>query len=553
MQNRYLCTKFLRKMISVNNLSLQFGKRTLFDDVNLKFVNGNCYGVIGANGAGKSTFLKILTGDQDPTRGRVELEPGKRMAVLSQNHFEFDEYPVLQTVIMGHKRLFEIMNEKDALYAKPDFSDEDGMRASELEGEFADLEGWNAETDAASLLSNLGIEEAKHYVLMKDLASDIKVRVLLAQALFGNPDVLILDEPTNDLDLKTISWLEDFLLDFKNTVIVVSHDRHFLDTVCTHVCDIDFSKINLFTGNYTFWYQSSQLATRQRSDKNKKAEEKKKELQDFIARFSANASKSKQATSRRKMLDKLDLDEIQPSSRRYPGINFHSERDAGNQILTVTNLSKSVDGEMLIKDLNFTLNKGDKVAIVSRNSVAITAFFEILNQHTKPDTGEFLYGTTITTTYLPNDNTSYFVDDLSLMDWLRQYAQTDEEKEEVNIRGFLGRMLFSGEEAFKSAKVLSGGEKVRCMLSKMMFAKANLLMMDEPTNHLDLESITALNNGMNDFNGTIIFTSHDHELVQTVANRIIEITPTGFIDKMMPYDEYLKDDKIAQLQAELYV
>jgi len=540
-------------MISVNNLSLQFGKRTLFDDVNLKFVNGNCYGVIGANGAGKSTFLKILTGDQDPTRGRIELEHGKRMAVLSQNHFEFDEYPVLQTVIMGHKRLFEIMNEKDALYAKPDFSDEDGMRASELEGEFADLEGWNAETDAASLLSNLGIEEAKHYMLMKDLGSDIKVRVLLAQALFGNPDVLILDEPTNDLDLKTISWLEDFLLDFKNTVIVVSHDRHFLDTVCTHVCDIDFSKINLFTGNYTFWYQSSQLATRQRSDKNKKAEEKKKELQDFIARFSANASKSKQATSRRKMLDKLDLDEIQPSSRRYPGINFHSERDAGNQILTVTNLSKSVDGEMLIKDLNFTLNKGDKVAIVSKNSVAITAFFEILNQHTKPDTGEFLYGTTITTTYLPNDNTSYFVDDLSLMDWLRQYAQTDEEKEEVNIRGFLGRMLFSGEEAFKSAKVLSGGEKVRCMLSKMMFAKANLLMMDEPTNHLDLESITALNNGMNDFNGTIIFTSHDHELVQTVANRIIEITPTGFIDKMMPYDEYLKDDKIAQLQAELYV
>ncbi len=539
-------------MISVNNLSLQFGKRTLFDDVNLKFVNGNCYGVIGANGAGKSTFLKILTGDQDPTRGRIELEPGKRMAVLSQNHFEFDEYPVLQTVIMGHKRLFEIMNEKDALYAKPDFSDEDGMRASELEGEFADLEGWNAETDAASLLSNLGIEEAKHYMLMKDLGSDIKVRVLLAQALFGNPDVLILDEPTNDLDLKTISWLEDFLLDFKNTVIVVSHDRHFLDTVCTHVCDIDFSKINLFTGNYSFWYQSSQLATRQRSDKNKKAEEKKKELQDFIARFSANASKSKQATSRRKMLDKLDLDEIQPSSRRYPGINFHSERDAGNQILTVTNLSKSVDGEMLIKDLNFTLNKGDKVAIVSKNSVAITAFFEILNQHTKPDTGEFLYGTTISTTYLPNDNTSYFADNISLMDWLRQYAQTDEEKEEVNIRGFLGRMLFSGEEAFKSAKVLSGGEKVRCMLSKMMFAKANLLMMDEPTNHLDLESITALNNGMNDFNGTIIFTSHDHELVQTVANRIIEITPTGFIDKMMPYDEYLKDDKIAQLQAELY-
>lgn len=540
-------------MISVNNLSLQFGKRTLFDDVNLKFVNGNCYGVIGANGAGKSTFLKILTGEQDPTRGRVELEPGKRMAVLSQNHFAFDEFEVLQTVIMGHKRLFEIMTEKDALYAKPDFSDEDGMRASELEGEFADLEGWNAETDAASLLSNLGIEESKHYTLMGDLPNDVKVRVLLAQALFGNPDVLILDEPTNDLDLKTISWLEDFLLDFKNTVIVVSHDRHFLDTVCTHICDIDYSKINLFTGNYTFWYQSSQLALRQRSDKNKKAEDKKKELQDFIARFSANASKSKQATSRRKMLEKLDLDEIQPSSRRYPGINFHSERDAGNQILTVSNLSKTTDeGEVLFKGLNFTLNKGDKVAIVSKNSVAITALFEVLNGKTKPDTGEFTFGTTITTAYLPNDNSAYFEDGLSLIDWLRQYAQTDEEKEEVNIRGFLGRMLFSGEEALKSAKVLSGGEKVRCMLSRMMLAKANLLMMDEPTNHLDLESITALNNGMNDFNGTIVFTSHDHELVQTVANRIIEITPTGFIDKMMPYDDYLKDEKIAQLQTELY-
>lgn len=540
-------------MISVNNLSLQFGKRTLFDDVNLKFVNGNCYGVIGANGAGKSTFLKILTGEQDPTRGRVELEPGKRMAVLSQNHFAFDEFEVLQTVIMGHKRLFEIMTEKDALYAKPDFSDEDGMRASELEGEFADLEGWNAETDAASLLSNLGIEESKHYMLMGDLPNDVKVRVLLAQALFGNPDVLILDEPTNDLDLKTISWLEDFLLDFKNTVIVVSHDRHFLDTVCTHICDIDYSKINLFTGNYTFWYQSSQLALRQRSDKNKKAEDKKKELQDFIARFSANASKSKQATSRRKMLEKLDLDEIQPSSRRYPGINFHSERDAGNQILTVSNLSKTTDeGEVLFKGLNFTLNKGDKVAIVSKNSVAITALFEVLNGNMKPDTGEFTFGTTITTAYLPNDNSAYFEDGLSLIDWLRQYAQTDEEKEEVNIRGFLGRMLFSGEEALKSAKVLSGGEKVRCMLSRMMLAKANLLMMDEPTNHLDLESITALNNGMNDFNGTIVFTSHDHELVQTVANRIIEITPTGFIDKMMPYDDYLKDEKIAQLQTELY-
>jgi ATPase subunit of ABC transporter with duplicated ATPase domains len=539
-------------MISVNNLSLQFGKRILFDDVNLKFGQGNCYGVIGANGAGKSTFLKILTGDQDPTSGRIELEPGKRLAVLSQNHFEFDAYPALQTVIMGHKRLFEIMVEKDALYAKADFTDEDGMRASELEGEFADLEGWNAETDAASLLSNLGIDESKHDTLMSDLPSEIKVRVLLAQALFGNPDVLVLDEPTNDLDLKTIGWLEDFLLDFKNTVIVVSHDRHFLDTVCTHICDIDFSKINIFSGNYSFWYQSSQLASRQRNDKNKKAEEKKKELQDFISRFSANASKSKQATSRRKLLDKLDLDEIQPSSRKYPGIGFTADRDAGNQIITVSNLSKSVDGVSLFKGLNFTLNKGDKVAIISKNSVAITAFFEILNGNSTADTGDFTYGTTITTAYLPNDNSSYFEYDQSLIDWLRQYAQTDEEKEEVSIRGFLGRMLFSGEEALKSAKVLSGGEKVRCMLSKMMLAKANVLMMDEPTNHLDLESITALNNGMRDFPGNIIFTSHDHELVNTVANRIIEITPTGFIDKMMPYDDYLADARIAELQTELY-
>ena len=539
-------------MISVNNLSLQFGKRTLFDDVNLKFVNGNCYGVIGANGAGKSTFLKILTGEQDPTSGRVELEPGKRMAVLSQNHFAFDAFPALQTVIMGHKRLFEIMNEKDALYAKADFTEEDGMRASELEGEFADLEGWNAETDAASLLSNLGIDESKHDVIMGDLPSEITVRVLLAHALFGNPDVLVLDEPTNDLDLKTISWLEDFLLDFKNTVIVVSHDRHFLDTVCTHICDIDFSKINLFTGNYSFWYQSSQLAARQRSDKNKKAEDKKKELQDFISRFSANASKSKQATSRRKMLDKLDLDEIQPSSRKYPGINFTSERDAGNQIISVSGLSKTFEGQYLFKDLSFTLNKGDKVAIISKNSVAITALFEILNGRSTADSGDFTFGTTITTAYLPNDNSEYFEYDQSLMDWLRQYAQTDEEKEEVSIRGFLGRMLFSGEEALKSAKVLSGGEKVRCMLSKMMLAKANLLMMDEPTNHLDLESITALNNGMRDFSGNIIFTSHDHELVNTVANRIIEITPSGFIDKMMPYDDYLADARIAELQVELY-
>jgi ATPase subunit of ABC transporter with duplicated ATPase domains len=539
-------------MLSVQNLSLQFGKRVLFDEVNVKFVNGNCYGVIGANGAGKSTFLKILTGDQDPTTGRVELEPGKRMAVLKQNHFEFDQSQVLQTVIMGHKRLYEIMVEKDALYAKEDFSEEDGMKTAELEGEFADLEGWNAETDAATLLSNLGIDESKHYLLMEELSNDLKVRVLLAQALFGNPDVLILDEPTNDLDLKTISWLEDFLLDFRNTVIVVSHDRHFLDTVCTHICDIDFSKLNLFTGNYTFWYQSSQLAARQRADKNKKAEEKKKELMEFISRFSANAAKSKQATSRRKMLDNLDLEEIKPSSRRYPGITFHQDRDAGNQILGIENLSKTVEGKTLFKDLYLTVNKGDKIAFISRDSVALTNFFEILSGNIKADTGEFTFGTTITTAYLPNDNHHYFADKNSLIDWLRQYALTDEEREEVYLRTFLGRMLFTGEEAMKMATVLSGGEKVRCMLSKMMLAKANLLLMDEPTNHLDLESITALNNAMQEFQGTLLFTSHDHELVSTVANRIIELTPGGIIDKMMPYDDYLKDDKISQLQAELY-
>jgi ATPase subunit of ABC transporter with duplicated ATPase domains len=426
------------------------------------------------------------------------------------------------------------------------------MRASELEAEFADMEGWNAETDAATLLSNLGIDESKHYMKMEDVPSEFKVRILLAQALFGNPDVLILDEPTNDLDLKTITWLEDFLLDFRNTVIVVSHDRHFLDTVCTHVCDIDFSKINLFTGNYTFWYQSSQLAARQRADKNKKAEDKKKELQDFISRFSANASKSKQATSRRKLIDKLDLEEIQPSSRRYPGITFHQERDAGNQILTVSSMTKMHDGETLFKDLSFTLNKGDKIAFISRNSLAMTHFFEILNGNATADKGDFIFGTTITTAYLPNDNSSFFETKASLIEWLRQYAQTEEEKEEVSLRGFLGRMLFSGEEALKSATVLSGGEKVRCMLSRMMLAKANVLMMDEPTNHLDLESITALNNGMSEFQGTLLFTSHDHELVATVANRIIEIGPNGFIDKMMPYDDYLSDDKIAQLQEELY-
>jgi ATPase subunit of ABC transporter with duplicated ATPase domains len=539
-------------MLAVNNLTLQFGKRTLFDEVNLKFLHGNCYGVIGANGAGKSTFLKILTGDQDPTKGHVDLEPGKRMAVLKQDHFEFNEFEVLQTVIRGHKRLFEIMTEKDALYAKEDFSEEDGMRASELEGEFADMEGWNAETDAATLLSNLGIDESYHYQLLKDIPNDMKVRVLLAQALFGNPDLLILDEPTNDLDIRTIEWLEDFLLDFKNTVIVVSHDRHFLDTVCTHICDIDYSKINLFTGNYSFWYKSSQLAARQRADKNKKAEDKKKELQEFISRFSANASKSKQATSRRKLLDKLDLDEIQPSSRRYPAIIFDQEREAGDQILHVEGLSYSQEGEQFFNDVNINVNKGDKIAILSKNSKTITAFFEVLNGNKEADGGTIKYGTTITKAYLPNDNHEFFQSDDSLVDWLRQYAQTDEEREEVHLRGFLGKMLFSGEEAMKSSKVLSGGEKVRCMLSRMMLAKANLLMMDEPTNHLDLESITALNNGMTDFSGTILFTSHDHELVRTVANRIIEITPNGIIDKMMPFDEYLKDDKVMAQKEELY-
>jgi ATPase subunit of ABC transporter with duplicated ATPase domains len=539
-------------MITVNNLNLQFGKRVLFDEVNLKFLHGNCYGVIGANGAGKSTFLKILTGEQDPTRGQIALEPGKRMAQLKQDHFEFNEFEVLQTVIRGHERLFQIMIEKDALYAKPDFSEEDGMKASELETEFADMEGWNAETDAATLLSNLGIEESYHYQLMKDIPNDMKVRVLLAQALFGNPDLLILDEPTNDLDLKTIEWLEDFLLDFKNTVIVVSHDRHFLDTVCTHICDIDYSKINLYTGNYTFWYKSSQLATRQRADKNKKAEEKKKELQEFISRFSANASKSKQATSRRKLLDKLDLDQIQPSSRRYPAIIFEQEREAGDQILHINNLSLEKDGEFLFKDININVNRGDKIALISRSSKALSALFEILNGSISPSSGDFNWGTTITTAYMPNDNHAFFKKDETLVDWLRTYAQTEEEKDEVYLRGFLGKMLFSGEEAMKSATVLSGGEKVRCMMSRMMMKRANFLMMDEPTNHLDLESITALNNGLSDFNGTLIMTSHDHELIQTVCNRIIEITPNGMIDKMMPYDEYLKDDKIENQQIEMY-
>lgn len=535
-------------MLAVNNLSLQFGKRVLFDEVNIAFSGDNCYGVIGANGAGKSTFLKILSGEIDPASGHVSMEPGRRMAVLKQDHYEFDETRVIDTVLMGHQKLWEIMSEKDALYAKPDFSDEDGIRASELEASFAEMDGWNAESDAAALLSGLGIEESAHESLMQDLSGNHKVRVLLAQALFGNPDVLILDEPTNDLDLHTISWLEDFLLNFKNTVIVVSHDRHFLDTVCTHIVDIDFKKVKLYTGNYTFWYESSQLALRQRTSSNKKAEEKRKELQDFISRFSANASKSKQATSRKKLLEKINIDDIEPSSRKYPAIIFNQEREAGDQILHITGLSKSIDGVSLFSDLNLNVRKGDKIAFISRNSLATTALFEILNGEMQADKGSFDFGQTITTAYLPLENAEFFDTKLSLVDWLRQYS---DEKDEVYIRGFLGKMLFSGEETLKSANVLSGGEKVRCMLSRMMLRQANLLMLDEPTNHLDLESITAFNNSLMDFSGTVLFTSHDHQFTQTVANRIVELTPNGCIDKLMTFDEYLNDARVAEQKAEL--
>jgi ATPase subunit of ABC transporter with duplicated ATPase domains len=538
-------------MISVNNLSLQFGKRVLFDEVSLKFTGGNCYGVIGANGAGKSTFLKILSGEIDPTRGQVALEPGKRMAVLRQNHFEFDEVSVLDTVMMGYARLWNLMQDKDAIYAKPDFSEADGIRASELETEFAELNGWNAQSDAASLLSGLGIAEEDHYKLVKELSGALKVRVLLAQAIYGNPDLLILDEPTNDLDLQTIGWLEDFLLEFKNTVIVVSHDRHFLDTVCTHIVDIDFKAIRLYTGNYTFWYQSSQLALAQRSAANKKAEDKRKELQEFIARFSANASKSKQATSRRKLLDKINVDDIQPSTRRYPAIIFQQKRVAGDQILQVEHLSHSLNGVTLFKNLDFFVNKGDKIAFLSKESLAITTLFQILAGELKADSGEFKFGQTITPAYLPVNNEDYFKSDDNLVDWLRQFA-ADENKDEVYIRGFLGKMLFSGEEVFKKSNVLSGGEKVRCMISRMMLAGANLLILDEPTNHLDLESITAFNNALKDFPGAVLFTSHDHEFTQTVANRIIELTPKGNIDRLMTYDEYIENETIATQKATLY-
>lgn len=536
-------------MISANNVSLQFGKRVLFDEVNIKFTQGNCYGIIGANGAGKSTFLKILAGDISPNGGSVTIDPGERMAVLRQNHFEFDEETVLNTVLRGHEELWSIMKEKDAIYMKPDFSEADGIKASELEEKFAEMDGWNAEPEAAALLSGLGIVEADHYKLLQELDGTQKVRVLLAQALFGNPDILILDEPTNDLDLKTIGWLEDFLLEFKNTVIVVSHDRHFLDTVCTHVVDIDFSQIKMFTGNYSFWYQSSQLALQQRSAANKKAEEKKKELQEFISRFAANASKSKQATSRRKLLDKINVEEIQPSSRRYPAIIFTQKRQAGDQILHVEGLSKSLDGMPLFQNLDFRVNKGDKVAFLSDSSLATTALLQILTGEEKADAGEFKFGQTITTTYLPNENEEFFNVDLNLIDWLRQYAEG--EADDVYIRGFLGKMLFSGEETFKKATVLSGGEKVRCMISRMMLGEGNLLILDEPTNHLDLESITAFNNALKDFPGTVLFTSHDHEFTQTIANRIIEIFPNGQLDKLMEYDEYISSEKVATQREQL--
>ena len=537
-------------MLSVSNLSVQFGKRVLFDEVNVTFTQGNCYGIIGANGAGKSTFLKILSGKQEPTSGRVILEPGKRMSVLEQDHYAYDEYTVLDTVIMGNKVLSKVKKEMDELYA--DYSDEHAERIGELQIQFDEMNGWNAESDAAALLSNLGISEDMHYTLMSEMDGKLKVRVLLAQALFGNPDVLIMDEPTNDLDFETIGWLENFLANYDNTVIVVSHDRHFLDAVCTHISDIDFGKINHFSGNYTFWYESSQLAARQRAQQNKKAEEKAKELQEFIARFSANVAKSKQATSRKKMLEKLNIEEIKPSSRRYPAIIFERDREAGDQILHVENLSASVDGQVLFQNVDINLAKDDKVAVISKDSRATTAFYEILNGNLKPDAGTFAWGITTSQSYLPVDNSDFFTQDLSLVDWLRQWAKTEEEREEVYVRGFLGKMLFSGEEALKNCKVLSGGEKVRCMLSRMMMLRANVLMLNEPTNHLDLESITAFNNSLKNFKGTVLFTTHDHEFSQTVANRIIELTPSGIIDRYMTFDEYMDDKNIQELREKMY-
>ncbi|SQA79190.1 Uncharacterized ABC transporter ATP-binding protein YheS [Capnocytophaga ochracea] len=537
-------------MLSVSNLSVQFGKRVLFDEVNITFTQGNCYGIIGANGAGKSTFLKILSGKQEPTSGRVILEPGKRMSVLEQDHYAYDDYTVIDTVIMGNKVLSKVKKEMDELYA--DYSDEHAERIGELQIQFDEMNGWNAESDAAALLSNLGITEDMHYTMMSEMDGKLKVRVLIAQALFGNPDVLIMDEPTNDLDFETISWLENFLANYDNTVIVVSHDRHFLDAVCTHISDIDFGKINHYSGNYTFWYESSQLAARQRAQQNKKAEEKAKELQEFIARFSANVAKSKQATSRKKMLEKLNIEEIKPSSRRYPAIIFDRDREAGDQILHVENLATSVDGQVLFQNVDINLAKDDKVAVISKDSRATTAFYEILNGNLKPDAGTFAWGITTSQSYLPVDNSDFFTQDLSLVDWLRQWAKTEEEREEVYVRGFLGKMLFSGEEALKNCKVLSGGEKVRCMLSRMMMLRANVLMLNEPTNHLDLESITAFNNSLKNFKGTVLLTTHDHEFSQTVANRIIELTPSGIIDRYMTFDEYMDDKNIQELREKMY-
>lgn len=538
-------------MLTVSNLSVQFGKRILFDEVNTTFTQGNCYGIIGANGAGKSTFMKIIAGEMDPTSGRVILEPGKRMSVLNQNHNLFDEYTVLETVLMGNKILHAIKTEMDALYA--DYTDENANRIGELQLQFDEMNGWNAESDAATMLSNLEIGAEYHYTLMSEMDGKLKVRVLLAQALFGNPDVLIMDEPTNDLDFETIGWLENFLANYENTVLVVSHDRHFLDAVCTHVSDIDFGKITHYSGNYTFWYESSQLAARQKAQQNKKAEEKKAELEEFIRRFSANVAKSKQATSRKKMIEKLNLDEIKPSSRRYPAIIFDVEREAGDQILNVQGLAASVDGETLFKNVDLNMAKGDKIVVFSKDSRATSAFYEILNNKMTADAGTFDWGITTTQSYLPVDNHEYFDGiDLNLVDWLRQWVKTEEERDEVYVRGFLGKMIFSGEEALKKCNVLSGGEKVRCMLSRMMMIRANVLMLDEPTNHLDLESITAFNNSLNNFKGSVLFTTHDHEFAQTVGNRILELTPNGAIDRYMTFDEYLEDDKIKELRQKMY-
>ena len=536
-------------MITVSNVSVQFGKRVLFNDVNLKFTSGNCYGIIGANGAGKSTFLRTIYGDLDPTTGTIALGPGERLSVLSQDHFKWDSYTVMDTVMMGHTVLWDIMKQREELYAKEDFTDEDGLKVSELEEKFAELDGWNAESDAAMLLSGLGVKEDKHYVLMGELSGKEKVRVMLAQALYGNPDNLLLDEPTNDLDMETVTWLEEYLANFEHTVLVVSHDRHFLDSVCTHTVDIDYGKINMFAGNYSFWYESSQLALRQQQNQKAKAEEKKKELEEFIRRFSANVAKSKQTTSRKKMLEKLNVEEIKPSSRKYPGIIFTLEREPGNQILEVSGLSKKTEeGVVLFNDVNFNVEKGDKVVFLSRNPRAMTAFFEIINGNMKPDAGTFNWGVTITTAYLPLDNTDFFNSDLNLVDWLSQFGEGNE----VYMKGFLGRMLFSGEEVLKKVSVLSGGEKMRCMIARMQLRNANCLILDTPTNHLDLESIQAFNNNLKTYKGNILFSSHDHEFIQTVANRIIELTPNGIIDKMMEYDEYITSDHIKELRAKMY-